>query len=323
MSFLRNITYPIKLARGYFYDFNRYRKYDVDMHKVSSQERLRAALLKKSHSLEKGLSLSEPRVGFGSSHVLGLLRLVRKYINAFGYDPTLIMSLETLWAYYRWNYVQGNELIELYQTLQELYPKTETENDDIGRVVKIDREGILSKAKLDLKAFFETRYSIRSFSSEIVEMTIIEDAVRMAQKTPSVCNRQPWKVHVFSGEAKDKVIACQRGNKGFGHLANKVLVITSELQAFFSVNERNQYAIDGGMFSMSIVYALHSLGVGTCCLAWNVEPKDDIELRKIAKIPDSETIIMLIAVGHLPKQLQVVLANKKSLEQILVVLQCE
>ena len=94
--------------------------------------------------------------------------------------------------------------------------------------------------------------------------------------------------------------------------------MTTDTYRFFSVGERNQCWIDGGLFSMSLVYGLHSLGLGSCCLNWSVEKEADQKLRRITGIPQSEVVIMMIGVGHLPEKLVVARSMRKPLETILV-----
>src|SRR3546814_4434684 len=36
-----------------------------------------------------------------------------------------------------------------------------------------------------------------------------------------------------------------------------------------------------GMFSMSLVWALHALGYSSCCLNWSKTPSDDRKIRKM------------------------------------------
>ena len=119
-------------------------------------------------------------------------------------------------------------------------------------------------------------------------------------------------------EDKKQVLSCQGGNAGFGETVKGVLVVTTDTSRFFSVGERNQCWIDGGLFSMSLVYALHSLGLGSCCLNWSVEKDTDQKLRRITGIPQSEVVIMMIGVGHLPEKLVVARSMRKPLETILV-----
>jgi nitroreductase len=142
----------------------------------------------------------------------------------------------------------------------------------------------------------------------------------MASFTPSVCNRQNWKVFVFtSAEDKRRVLAFQNGNRGFGDQASKILLVTADLQGFVAPGERNQGWIDGGMFAMSLLYLFHSLGVGTCCLNWSVKMETDQNMKAAAGIPDSHGVIMLIAVGHYPVHLRVAQSPRKPLRELVVV----
>ena len=52
---------------------------------------------------------------------------------------------------------------------------------------------------------------------------------------------------------------------------------------------------------MSLVYGLHSLGLGTFCLNWSVKNQQDKQLKMIAEIPDYDLVIMMIVVGYLPE----------------------
>ena len=141
----------------------------------------------------------------------------------------------------------------------------------------------------------------------------------MAQWTPSVCNRQAWRVYCFHDpDAKRAVLAHQNGNAGFGHQASWVFVITCDVANFVSVGERNQAWVDGGMFAMSLLYAIHSLGLGACALNWSKEKEDDRALRRTAGIDDRDVIIMLAAVGHLPEKLRVAHSVRKDLNEVMI-----
>lgn len=123
-------------------------------------------------------------------------------------------------------------------------------------------------------------------------------------------------MHVF--ENAQEALDWQPGNKGFGHLASRGLVVTVDLQAFSGAGERNQAFIDGGMFAMSILYALHAQGLGACPLAWSMRPADDVKMRRALDIPNNEAVIMMISVGNLPDTLQVAKSHRMPLDHFLV-----
>lgn len=311
-----------KLTSNYVYDLKRFLKWSAVGGQANTQNQLRASITMDYHRLEKGLALKEPRVRFGPQVIERLLYNLRKYQENYGLDETAQAALNTLFAYFNFNLEHDLKDDQLHQALIALRDATPKYNSTTlqGGTIEVTKKRILEAAQLELQAFFEYRYSIRHFAPHEVDMSLIEKAVAMAQKTPSVCNRQSSKVYVFSSdEDKKKVLSYQNGNRGFGDQASKVLIVISDLEHFVSAGERNQCWIDGGMFSMSLVYALHSLGLGTCCLNWSVERQVDQELRRIAGIKDSEAVMMMIAVGHLPEKLKVAQSPRKKLNEVLVV----
>ena len=158
---------------------------------------------------------------------------------------------------------------------------------------------------------------------EPVEIKIIEEAIRLAQNTPSVCNRQAVRVHAFEqGDLANEILACQKGNSGFGYKANKILIITSDLQCFLSVGERNQPWIDGGLFAMTLIWALHNKGLATCCLNWSATHKQDQKLRATIELPDNEVVIMLLAVGKIPEKVKVPESQRRPIDEIFTYYEC-
>ncbi|MBT9494513.1 MAG: nitroreductase family protein [Paucibacter sp.] len=170
-----------------------------------------------------------------------------------------------------------------------------------------------------MSQFFAQRYSVRQFDpAAVVEEQLIEQAVRMAQKTPSVCNRESGTVFAVRDKARmNKLLALQNGNRGFGDQAGLLMIITSRQDTFLSPGERYQAWIDGGLFAMSLIYALHSLGLGSCCLNWSVEPEADLALKAASGIPADHAVIMMLAVGHLPEQFRVASSPRRPLTDVL------
>ena len=147
--------------------------------------------------------------------------------------------------------------------------------------------------------FFFSRRSIREYNNKNVRDADIKRAVELALRTPSACNRQPWKVYYTSEKAKKlSILKHQAGNAGFGEEIPTLVLITADRAAFGSPQERNQHWIDGGMFSANLVLAFHSLGLLSCCLNWAVKPNTDWRLRRLLDLPKCEDIIMMISVGY-------------------------
>lgn len=274
------------------------------------------------HQVEKGLSLAAPRPGFGMQVIPRLFDDVDRYVSDYGLTEPATTALAALSNYLQHHDKIGHDAKFVRERLA--YIKKKYGIDEVlfaswqGGVVPVKREEIESAKRSGFRGFFESRYSIRQFAGGPIPLKDIETAVDIAQKTPSVCNRQAWKVHAYTGENKlAEVLEIQAGSRGFGDQASVVLAVTCELGVFVEVAERYQAWIDGGMFSMSLCLALHELGYGSCCLNWSKEAADDMRLRKVAGIPDSEQIIMLIAVGNLKDQFYVARSYRPPVETCL------
>lgn len=61
-----------------------------------------------------------------------------------------------------------------------------------------------STAPTTLDAVLAERFTCRQFTETPVPRSVIEDILRLAQRTPSWNNTQPWQVHVTSGQETDR-----------------------------------------------------------------------------------------------------------------------
>jgi nitroreductase len=182
----------------------------------------------------------------------------------------------------------------------------------------LHKNDVLRYTKADFSEFSKARFSIREFSDEPVPIEKITKAVKTAQKAPSVCNRQSSRVYVLSNrETIDNVFSIHRGNRGFSHLVDKLIIVTSDLAVFYGAGERNQAFIDAGIFSMSLMYGLHNVGLATCPLNWCTSGNNDRRLRRMIKIKDSESIILLLAVGNYRDEFKVAKSTRKPVEEIM------
>jgi nitroreductase len=124
----------------------------------------------------------------------------------------------------------------------------------------------------------------------------------------------------FEPKIREHLLSFHNGNKGFGHKLGAVLIVTADLRALYEIGERNQAWIDGGLFAMSLVYALHAARLGTCMLNWSVDCEHDQVFRKEFDVPDHEVIITFIGVGCVPHIFEVAASPAPPVDDILSVL---
>jgi nitroreductase len=271
------------------------------------------------HSIEHGLSLSEPRPGFGRDKVASLLRKTRAYVQAFGADASAASALKVLDAYVAFNREAAVDVTELAAELDRLNAELAFRELPVkGGTEEVLAEQIRQFAGFDFNAFMDARHSVRQYADRPVDPAVIARAVRAAQQAPSVCNRQACRVYAFT-EAGDKarVLSYQSGNRGFGHEIGVVMVVTANMAHMNLIGERYQHWIDGGLFAMTLALAYHAQGLGTCMLNWSVTKEIDQAMRRCVGIPDNEAVITMMGAGHLKDEFRVPRSQRKPIEDVL------
>ena len=305
-------------VKNYGSDIVRYMKYSQIGKTTLADKQLCAKILATSHVIEKGLSLRTPRLGFGKDRITSLLILLKEYEsrklpdNSFYY----INAVSVLNAYI--NFHDENEFT-LDIDVSEL-KDTFNKFTEIGGVKTFSKEEYIRLSTGNVETSISSRYSLRQFSETPINEEIITRALEIAQKTPSVCNRQSWETYwAKSTHAMRTVRRLQSGNRGFGDEVDSFLIVTTDLSCFFGIEERNQSFIDGGLYAMNLMMALHSQGIGTCPLNWSTKVSIDRKLRVELKIPHHMNIIAVIAIGNLPDTFTVAKSARKPVSEVLKV----
>jgi nitroreductase len=284
---------------------------------------LTSELLFQFHKIEKGLVMPGPKRFFGQEPARAVIDLLHTWhLKGLSVDdPVYLGALETLHAYM--DRLQSESLDKEDRVLsyvQSFLINHPARTRLLATPYPLAR--MSGDAKNNIHMFEElvsSRRSVRSFTAVDVPREMIERAVGFAQCSPSACNRQPCRVYFVTEERiKNALLALQNGNKGFGHLMPALAVITSDSGAFFDASERHEPYVDGGLFSMTLMYALSAQGLATCCLNWCVSPDKDVDIRNILPLADSEVIIMLMAVGYPEPTVLVPRSPRKSTENVLI-----
>jgi len=279
-----------------------------------SQRRLRARITEAFHNVEKGLSLPHPRPGFGSEKIIRLIELCHRHIDLYGSkERVLYCARDSLIAYQAFNLSQEYVNKGIDDAINGLVARLNKpgQNHEAGGTRVITKDEILVATNAVDADFFLKRYSVRQYTSESVDLDLIDRAIEMALKSPAVCNRQYSRCIVIADPALiNKVLDMQGGARGFGDVVNRLIVVTNSVSHYWESGERNQPWIDGGMFSMSLLLGLHSLALGACCLNWSKNAEQTIAMKEVLKLDNDEFIIMMIAVGHLPHEFKVAYSDR-------------
>lgn len=310
-------TYRMILSLRYFiYDYIRYIKYSGLKSDMTDEEVRNYNSAMVYHGLEKSLSYKKRNQNSGwrnAFQILELLNIAKENNNIGFHDMKSKSVLEDFLN------LPENLNDERHSVIQKKLNSLDIRDNDssISGAVEYSLDSYKKGILKNPEDFFYSRYSLREFKDAIVSDKDIEKAIKLSMKTPSVCNRQAWGIyHTSESEIKNIVLNYQHGNKPFGENVPNIILITTDLKAFFSADEHYQYWIDGGLLSMSIMYALHSLGIASCALNWSAKPKNDLALRRELKIKENHTIIMVLAVGYPDETNKVCASPRRPMEEV-------
>lgn len=235
-----------------------------------SGRNLEAQLTKDYHRVEKGLALREPKKPFGAN-VLDRLDMLLPVADEAEYRSHATSAREALVT---WN--SGGPIAE-----------------EVSPLATAADRGIA-----DADQFFSSRHSVRDYSDREVGDDILDRAVRLAINAPSVCNRQSWFVRFYRDpEDVRHALSFQNGNAGIAHVPALALV-TVDARLFTGSSERNQGFIEGGLFAMTLSWALHALGLDSLMLNLSISSQRMKRLRSGLGVADHEIVIMMMAIGY-------------------------
>lgn len=276
----------------------------------SSRENYEAWLTKQYHIVEKGLAMPAPRKNFGADKIRALVTGSEEYLAKYG-QTDLLQSISSAMR----AYLAANDGLSIANPeLHALIMRFVSSVNDNGKGGTKLVTPILFPA---FEGFARSRSSVRTFNDNEVDNDLVAKAVDTAKYAPSVCNRQGWKVHLYPGkEDVSRLLSLQDGNAGFGQTVNKLLIVTADSRCFTNL-ESNQLFVDGGLFSMNLLLALHSLGIGTCCLNLCVPYTREKQIKHVGGIEEFERPVMMIGIGHYDTKTRVAISSRKESDQIL------
>lgn len=255
-------------------DRRRYRRYsapdDWAATPSMSARNIEAQLTKDYHRVEKGLALAEPKKPFG----IAVRRRLDYLIPSAPQEAFREYAITARAALNEWN--------ESGAWSTEISPRATTTHDRLASP----------------EVFFNSRHSVRDFADQPVDIDLLSRATELAIHTPSVCNRQSWMVRYLTSQPLiQSALRHQNGNAGM-QVVPALALITVDSRLFTGPTERNQGFIEGGLFAMSLGWAVHALGLDSVMLNLSISRQRMARLRAALDIPDHELVIMMMAIGQ-------------------------
>jgi len=299
-------------------DEKRFRNAFLPDIRSANQNQLCGRLIFLTHSMEKGFSNDGFEIGHGFGRAELLVEILSVYRdkkfdeNQKAVENTL-SALKELYDRHK-----GSEYEE---KVTNIFGKWK---DEILKCKsKIAGEEIIhisSKKENKTKNFADlakNRYAVRSYADKKVDVELIKNAIKIATKTPSACNRQPIKVYIIKDKPViEKILKVQGGIESYD-TPPMLLLLTANDNYYVGINERNQGYVDGGLFAMSLLYALEFEGLAACALHTMFEAERDLKIRGMMGVPENEKLITFISVGHFQEENRVCKSFRYDVEEII------
>lgn len=296
----RFIGLLVRTARFYGHDALQFlaRVLSKDAH--DARTRLLSRVSARIHVVEKGLTMPGMRPNFGEGNIRALVRDCEACIASdLSGHFVLRNAIGVLEEYERTHSEIGkavpSDIVSGIRALVAQYPEVAPLHQTIVRKSDLFARG-------DFAEIAHARHSIRNFSGPVNE-TSLRKALELAGTAPSSCNRQSVRIHVIGhGKAFDGILASHHGNRGFGPQADRLILVASDRAVYTDPAERHAVFVDGGIYTMNLLYCLHYFGIAACTLNCFFNPPEERRIAAILKTKDIP--VALIAIGDCPDEVK-------------------
>jgi nitroreductase len=287
--------------------------YKITTSKANIINQVAAVLIRNTHSIEKGLSIENPRLGFGKNKISNIKKSILElaiYKTTF-YDEVIAMGLHALSDYY--NYHIENNYTDKY--IEDLgffirnYDSLSIEAKS-GGVIELSKKE-LSFNIPDIEKFLLSRHSIRDFSPTPVDNNLLHKAIILAQSAPSACNRQGVRAYVIGDSQKPRMIKWLEGIGEFYNNDGISYILITAKRGMYNLLEINQYIVSASIFSGFLALTLHLYGLGACIIQREVVwSKEWNSIRKEWDIPFDEQSVCVICTGSMKEKMKIPVSHR-------------
>lgn len=317
-QYLNNRILNYHYRKSYLNDYKLFKR-DATMVKKDNFRKIETHIILNYHSLEKGLLHDNLRLGFGRLKVIELIEYLQSYeVKAHLNESQITAACLVLKKYFEIHQENNFNISDYYTKENYEFFKIHSIKK-MNPVIEKTKNIFFNKKNENFYDFSFSRNSVRHYSGELISKDKIKDVISLARNAPSVCNRQGSRVYLVEDSKKvDKLLQIQGGLQGFMKNINQVLVITGDRNGYYAIGERNQLFVDGGLFIMNLLYALHHYEVAACPAHWCYEDSVDDKVRELLGMKDSEKIISLITIGKPTDKFKVTLSLRRDTSEILI-----
>lgn len=291
-------------------------RYNASIRTDRDIRKMQYTLLRETHVIEKGMSMRNPRRGFGQEKVRALIERLRKYNRLYASQNKdfLYRPLSTIKSYFAFQHRDQVDVAELEAMYDQLCQESGIPSDSLSLPAGISlqtSDALQQEARGDFSSLLYSRHSIRYFKEEAPSRALLDEALTLAARTPSACNRQAWHTHIYFGEDCHELLRMQDGCKGFYQDIPCCIVVTADMKGFLG-HEPFQCYVDGGLYGQNLINALHYLGLGSIPLSCGFMSDKLLRMQKRFNIPEHEVMVVIIGTGCMTDEVKYAVSDRQS-----------
>ncbi|MBA0178171.1 nitroreductase family protein [Pectobacterium carotovorum] len=288
----------LRIGIDFYLDCKKYINYSFysNKNKIKDTEHLEGIITRLYHGVEKGLSVREFKKEFGLKNIDWLQNVLLDAKNRNFQSIHVDSAIVTLKKYYSSHDESGSDAFNKSKEFFFNFLDIELDSETYGGVKCLTINDDASS--LGYKEFFSSRQSVREFDGELIDEETIINAIDIAKHCPSACNRQAIKIYYSLDPKKNAVILShQNGSRAFRDNVPALLIVCSDIRYQEGAEERHLGFVEGGIWILSLINALHYMNLGSCVLNWCVRAELNNKFINHFEIPPYHEICAMIAVG--------------------------
>lgn len=294
-------------------------KYIANGNRCNDKIKMHTDLAIRTHALEKGMSIGKVRIGFGQPKAISLIHDLQRYLHIGGDKTFATESCSVINKYILFNEQQGADMSVIKSELTNFCAVNHISPIEFGGIYVFNKADTERNSKGSFDIFSQSRFSVRDFGTDKVFLEQIEKALKLAEKTPSACNRQSWKIYIYSDETlRNRIFSLQGGCKGFSQDMQYAILICGDIRGY-NINELSQVYVDGGIYAMNLLYALHFENIAAIPLTMAYKQKQMRLIKKRMGIPENEAPVLLIGAGSYKDSYKVAVSERYDCQSYVVI----
>ncbi|MBR5745145.1 MAG: nitroreductase family protein [Muribaculaceae bacterium] len=308
MKLIKKLRFMLSSAKKAGIIYNQFTDDDFETN------RLLGEIIRNTHSIEKGLSLENVRLGFGYAKIKDAASIIK----AFGrLNGTIDVEQVRMFADALGDYIEfhrrknyNSEHFEEIVKIHEEISSGISGAGGYGGTMKVARPAYSSAEIEAVSRVINDRHSVREFEKTPVSETDIRAAISLAMRCPSACNRQCYRVTIIEKSELDLLDGWLEGVGGFADELDKMLLITGRISDY-RLGEAFQYVVTPSVFAAYLTITLQLYGIGCCFIQRNVMPNEKYsEVAKRLNIPADEQAVCILGIGNLKEEFVVPVSHR-------------